>query len=452
MRKTVFRDYDIRGIVGSELTAADIQLLGHNFAQEVKKLGQSKIAVGRDVRLSSGDFSIALIEGITMSGVCVVDFGIITTPALYYLTTKQGIKNAAMVTASHNPKEYNGLKLMLDGSPLFGENLNKLYSNKKFQFIKNSETANTSIHSIDPYSSDLLSAFDFSNSKHKLKIAIDLGNGAMCEIMKQVVKSLPTNCSIINDSPNGSFPSHDPDISDSSNLTELYKTIARNSCDLGFAFDCDGDRIAILRSSGALLRGDEILYLIASNAKNRDGTIVVDIKTSFRIISELKKLGYNIIVSRTGNPYIKKSMNENNATFGAELSGHIMFRKWLNIDDAAFAMFSVLKILSSRGLSILNKIPQLYRTNEIKIVCKDKILTQTILNDYIQSNKMDSDIISLLDGIKLQNKLGTILIRTANSEDILSLIIEGNSRDSLASLRSYANEIFAKLNLDVSTQ
>lgn len=453
MKKSIFRNYDIRGIVNQDINAADVQCLGYLFAREVAKNGFDTIAVGRDVRLSSKEFSLALIEGITQGAVNVIDFGELTTPMLYYATIKKEIHNCMMVTASHNPKEFNGLKLMLGDKQFFGDALQSLYKTHSiFRAEKNIGSVSTSDITSD-YVKDLFEHFDFSNPQCFPKVIIDPGHGATCEIIKSVADSLPGKYSIINNTPDGNFPSHEPDPSSIRNLTSLYNKVILKDYDLGIAFDCDGDRIALLTNNGRLLRGDEILFFIANYLYPAEKQhIVVDTRCSYRLTNMLQEKGFIIDTEKTGNPYIKQGMYAKDALLGAELSGHIMFKDWFNLDDGIFAMLAIINIISKKNLDTLSKIPEVYRTNDIKIKCRNlhKHALNDLLRDFFINNKKNFIDVIITDGIKIMNSNGSISFRPSNSEDIFTIVIEGNTKEELVPLKQYVNSVFEELKLDVT--
>lgn len=452
MKKSIFRDYDIRGLSGTDITAPDVQCIGFSFAQKVKKAGFDAIAVGMDVRESSKEFLMALIEGVTQAGVNVKNLSLVTTPMLYHFAISENIQNAVMVTASHNPKEFNGLKFLFNGKPFFGQDLLDLYSaNNKFTAAPNSGNNETTSYK-SKYLDALMSKFDFSQAKHSPKIIIDACSGSVCTLIKTITSKLPGDFHIINGEPDGSFPSHTPDPSSIENLSSLYSRVVSDGYDLGFAFDCDGDRIAVLDKSGSLLRGDQIAFLFAKYGKYKQGSnIVIDVRSSCKILTELEVLGFKPIISETGNPYVKEHMLSNKAPLGAELSGHIMFADWLNIDDALFAMLKFLEIIYKHGIAALKSIPPLYRSNDIKIECKniDKNEFLEKIKDYLLTCKAQNFDILTIDGVKIKNEAGSISFRTSNTEEILSVVVEGNSNGELVALKKEANQIFEALNLEI---
>lgn len=451
MNKDIFRQYDIRGIVGQNLISSDVQHIGYNFSQFLKKNNQSKVAIGRDIRESSEDFTIALTEGLLQGGVNVIDFGVLTTPMLYYATIKKKIKNAVMITASHNTKEFNGLKFLMNNKPIFARKLLNLYDSNPLFIVKDKSGTYSKDNIFNEYLSEILSKFDFSNITKPLKVIIDPGNGTTALFLKEITSNIPGIYSFINNVPNGSFPNRDPDPSKPKNLIDLYKKISNDNLELGIAFDCDGDRISIMDNHGNLIRGDQILYLLTTQENNSNINIVIDSKASNKITEVLSKLGYNVIISRTGNPYIKAEMLKNNAFIGGELSGHIIYSEWFNIDDAFFAMLKLINIISQKGIEVLNTVPELFRIHDFQITCsnidKKKFLSQ--IKRYLKKIKIDYEKININEGIKIQNENGIIIYRIANTEDIITISIEGYKKEDIIELKKLANYIFIGIKTNI---
>jgi phosphomannomutase len=385
----IFREYDIRGTYNTNLFNYTAFLLGKALP---KIINSPNICIARDGRVSSPNLTNHLIHGLLSSGINVYDLGLTATPVMYYATKKLNISAGIMVTGSHNPKEYNGFKFIINDKPFFGSDLQDLY-----RFIENSpnnnhsKTGNLINYSMDKaYLQFLLTRF---NINHTLKIAWDPGNGATGNLVKELLYHFPGKHFLLNETIDGNFPNRPPDPSIEQNLQGLKDLVLENKCDFGIGFDGDGDRIGVIDNKGRLVAGDILTLIFAKYllANKTNCTIIGDVKSSKILFDELKKEGHSPLMWKTGHSLIKTKMIEVGAEIAGELSGHIFFKDNHYFDDSIYAALKLchLQSYTSYPLSVIvDSIPKAYATPEIKIECNESIKI-TIINKIAMKQKKD---------------------------------------------------------------
>lgn len=430
MNPKIFREYDIRGIVGKDFTEDDVCRLGKAFASFINQEGGSEIVLGRDGRLSSPSLSSSLKEGLLSCGAKVTDIGVVPTPLLYFTAHHLKSHGAIMITGSHNPPDYNGFKMMVSGKPFFGEKLQELY---KQVCSENFEEKQGVVRFVDwskPYLNFLIKDFRENYGESKLKIAWDPGNGAAGQILEQLLPSLPGTHYLINQEIDGHFPSHHPDPTELQNMQQLFELVQKESCDLGIGFDGDGDRIGVIDPKGRLLLGDQLLNLFAEEVLGNlpKSHILADVKSSQSLFKNITQLGGRPHLCKTGHSNIKVLMKELNAPLAGEMSGHIMFAdRAFGFDDAIYAALRLVGILSKYPISLeawLDNQPKSFKTPELKIPSEKKFEDVKALKSIFQKEKK---AFSDVDGIRCDEEKGWWLMRASNTQEYIIIRIEANS-------------------------
>lgn len=450
--KTIFKAYDIRGIYKKELTLESIDLIARSLSDLYQK-DNDIIVVGRDGRLSSEAISNTLIRGLLESGKKVIDIGQVPTPLLYFAVNYFKVNSGIIVTGSHNPKNYNGLKIIMDNHALAGEEIqniyNKILSKNLKKINKNSEVGEEKINIEKNYLEAILK--DIKINK-KLKVAIDAGNGAAGPISLKVYKKLGLEVIDLYCDIDGNFPNHHPNPSEPKNLINLISSVKENKCDIGVAFDGDGDRCLIIDNLGNILWPDRQMMLYSKNilSKNANEKIVFDVKSSKDLPIYIKEYGGIPVMSRTGHSYIKMKMKEINAILGGEMSGHIFFKdRWFGFDDGIYASLRMLEIISNenkKSSEIFDELPSSYSTPEINIKVDKDGNQHEFMKKFCSKVNFDGAEISKIDGLRADFKNGWGLVRASNTTPCLVMRFEANTEEELKEIQDkFISEI---LNID----
>ncbi len=450
--KTIFKAYDIRGIYKKELTLESIDLIARSLSDLYQK-DNDIIVVGRDGRLSSEAISNTLIRGLLESGKKVIDIGQVPTPLLYFAVNYFKVNSGIIVTGSHNPKNYNGLKIIMDNHALAGEEIqniyNKILSKNLKKINKNSEVGEEKINIEKNYLEAILK--DIKINK-KLKVAIDAGNGAAGPISLKIYKKLGLEVIDLYCDIDGNFPNHHPNPSEPKNLINLISSVKENKCDIGVAFDGDGDRCLIIDNLGNILWPDRQMMLYSKNilSKNANEKIVFDVKSSKDLPIYIKEYGGIPVMSRTGHSYIKMKMKEINAILGGEMSGHIFFKdRWFGFDDGIYASLRMLEIISNenkKSSEIFDELPSSYSTPEINIKVDKDGNQHEFMKKFCSKVNFDGAEISKIDGLRADFKNGWGLVRASNTTPCLVMRFEANTEEELKEIQDkFTSEI---LNID----
>ena len=450
INKDIFRAYDIRGIYPDDLNEETFLLIGKAIGKQIAEQSDDpKVSICIDGRMSGPSLKRSLISGLTFMGVNVIDIGSLPTPLLYYSLKKLNINNGLMITGSHNPSSYNGIKMVINNKTLFDNHIIEIYKSIiSDEFNKNKVEGklikNDAV--LDSYIKDI--KVDI-NIKSKLKVSIDCGNGITGAITRKVFDALNINFEIIYENVDGSFPNHPPDPTDERNLLELKNNIIKNRSDIGFAYDGDGDRICVVTKDGKMIWPDQLLMLYSrSILKNSPGKkIVYDIKCSKHVEKEIVKNSGIPILSKTGHSFIKKAIIEENASLGGEMSGHIFFAdRWGGFDDGIYASLRLLEILCKEGdsLKILNTLPKSITTAEINIPFKGNNHF-TFMNLFAKLAKFNNASIIDIDGIKIIYPDSWGLIRCSNTTSNLVLRFEADDRDAMSKIQSLVKDEILKI-------
>jgi phosphomannomutase len=450
---SIIRAYDIRGIYNQTLFDKDAFFVGKSFASFLHKNGLKKIVVACDARFSSPALKDELVSALVSSGLEVVDVGVGPTPMLYFAVYHLNCDAGIMVTGSHNPKDHNGFKMTLKDRPFFGDDILGLARIAAVTDFIDSQGSYDSMDISDDYierllndciisesKSGLLDELDNFAPKKKLKIAWDAGNGAAGEIMTRLTKRIAADHILLFEELDGSFPNHHPDPTVAENLVDLRRAVLDEGCDLGIAFDGDGDRIGVVDDSGEIIWGDQLMILYAREilAEKKGATIIADVKASNVLFDEIRKAGGNALMWKTGHSFIKSKMKETKAALAGEMSGHIFFAdKYYGFDDALYAAIRLINIVETLPfpLSQLRKsLPQTFATPEIRVECDEEkkfLIVEKLKNNLRQTGLLFDDI----DGIRVTGKEGWWLIRASNTQPVLVARCEAGSARGLQVLK-----------------
>ena len=434
----VLREYDIRGIVGSNLNENTAYTIGRTFGFVVKsRSSSSTIVTGFDGRLTSPKLHQALCEGLKQAGTKVIDVGMGPTPMIYFAHYHFNSDAAVMVTGSHNPSDYNGFKMVFNKHSFYADEIQNLQSIMKNEKLNIKEGSVIKHNIINEYVKRDLQNININN---KLKIAWDIGNGAMGIAIKEITSQLQnTNNILINVEVDGTFPNHHPDPTVPKNMEQLIRAVINYNCDIGFAFDGDGDRLGVVDNRGKIIWADQYMLILCSEiAELYDHPkIIMDVKCSKVFFDEAKKMNCDPIMARTGHSPIKEKMKELNSPLSGEMSGHICYADdFFGYDDAMYVALRLLRILGnqSRKLSdLIGEYPATYSTPETRFDVKE--IRKFAIIDEIKERllNIDGEVIDI-DGIRVQNSLGWFLIRASNTQNQLTCRAEALSKENLLSL------------------
>jgi phosphomannomutase/phosphoglucomutase len=435
MNPEIFREYDIRGLAQTDLNDENVALFARGVGTYYRNLGQTKLFVGRDMRISSPRIADVLIKGLNETGCSVIDIGMVPTPVLYFSLFHYGIGNGIMITASHNPKEFNGFKVAVDRATIYGEDIQNLRRIIEGRSYASGHGVTEKKDVINDYVSHVTGSLKIDR---KLRIAVDTGNGTCGPIFEQILKALGLQYLILFKEPDGNFPNHLPDPVVPEHITELIKEVTNDGFACGIGFDGDGDRIGALDEEGRIIWGDVLLAIYAEEllARNPGAKIIFEVKCSKGLIERIEELGGVPIMYKTGHSLIKAKMKAEHAPLAGEMSGHIFFAdRYYGYDDAIYAALRLCEILS-RGekLSVLaSRVPKYYSTPEIRIETTDaaKFKIVEAMKSYFNKSYRVIDI----DGVRVDFEDGWGLIRPSNTQPVLVLRFEARTEARLEEIR-----------------
>ncbi|MGB9748738.1 MAG: phosphomannomutase/phosphoglucomutase [Candidatus Woesearchaeota archaeon] len=447
----LFRTYDIRGIYPQELNEENAYLIAKSFLQYANEnFNAENFFIGHDARISSPKLHESVINGLLDSGASVKDIGLATTPLLNFCVAHYNERAGVMITASHNPKEYNGIKLIGPNALQLHyekglQSVELLFNQKNldFKLFKKGKLKNQRENALNDYINHLLKFSEIKNFKKRFAVDFMSGCGSITAL--PLFEKLGIKAFFLNEIPNGDFPKHQPDPMKKENLEELKEEIVKNNLDFGVAFDGDADRLVILDENGNVINSDILFGLLCSEEleKSSEKTIYVDPRFSRGVIEELNAKGANIITLRVGNPFYKEALyNDDFSLMAGEFSGHLMFKENYGIDDGLFSLLKFLNMVSKseKPVSELFKPFQKYfRSEEInlKVDYMDQILIE--LEDYYANAK-----ISKIDGLKIMFDDWWAIIRKSNTEPLIRIIVEAKTKDLLEKKQE---EIINRINL-----
>tara|TARA_A100001015_G_scaffold138_1_gene184 strand:+ start:267 stop:1628 length:1362 start_codon:yes stop_codon:yes gene_type:complete len=453
MNKNIFRAYDIRGNSITDLDDQTIRKIGYVLGKRILNAGQDSVYIGHDSRLSAASLQKALITGFNASGVKALVLGLVPTPLVYYATKTGSTPNGVMITGSHNPKDDNGLKIVLNDSAVSGLELFEEVANQDVvpEVPENFET----IEIVPDYLKEVKEKVQITK---KLKVILDAGNGAAGEIADLIFNSLGFETISINKEPNGNFPNHHPDPSKEKNLEELKMMVEEHGADLGFAFDGDGDRVGMITDDGASVLADHLIMLLTKNyLKKRAGPIIFDVKCSSQLPTLINQLGGEAIMAKTGHFNIKKAIKEHNAVLGGEMSGHIFINhEWYGFDDAIFTAAILAQIISDDALSsseVINKFPKTFSTPELNLEVTDDEKFDMI-EEFKSKMSFPNSELNTIDGVRVTIGSAWGLVRASNTSPKLVFRFEAETEEELQGIRKLfldnLEKIFPDLPLNFS--
>ena len=435
---SIFKAYDIRGIVETELTSDIVKLIGKAVGSESIAMGERGVVVGRDGRLSGPELSEALISGLIESGCHVVNIGMVPSPVVYFATYTKAASSGVMITGSHNPAEYNGLKIMIAGETLSAERIQTLYLRILENDFTNGHGTSTSINIDQDYIDTIKSDIQLEK---ELKVVIDCGNGVAGNIAPQLFETLGVKISKLFCLVDGRFPNHHPDPSKPENLEDLIQEVIETGADLGLAFDGDGDRLGLIDNKGRVVWADQQMMLYAKDvlSRNKGAKIIFDVKCTSLLPQVILEFGGEPIMSRTGHSFIKKKLKETGADLAGEMSGHIFFKeRWYGFDDALYTAARLLEIVSNSDKScseLFDELPVNLSTPEININF-DKHGQQFDAMDALSSNiDFPGANINTIDGVRVDYEDCWGLVRPSNTTPCLVLRFEAKDNTALIEIQ-----------------
>jgi len=429
----VLREYDIRGRAGTQIVEADARAIGRSFAAVVRRTGGARVAVGRDGRLSSPMLEAALVAGLAAGGVDVVRIGLGPSPMLYFAERTLEVDGGIHVTASHNPGEDNGFKLVLQHRPFFGEAIKELAAIAAAGAWTEGQGSVSETDVSDAYVDRLLAGHDGG----AFRIGWDCGSGAMGPIVEKLAQALPGEHHLLFTDVDGHFPHHHPDPTVEANLADLRALVAAKRLDFGLAFDGDGDRIGAIDGRGRVLWGDQLLAILAEGAlAARPGAaIVADVKSSGYVFDRIRALGGRPVMARTGHSSIKTRMLEEDAPIGGELSGHLFFAELGGCDDAGFAAVKLISALDAGERSLAewrDAMPDLAVTPDLRVaVDRDRAAVIEAVRARLAATHA---LVDPVDGMRVTTPDGWWLLRASNTEAALTVRAEARDAAALARL------------------
>ena len=437
MHPGIFREYDIRGIAGEEISEQDANAVGKAYGSLLMRQGRKKISVGRDCRITSEAYSKAFMEGVLSVGCDVVDIGLCPTPVLYFSIHELNLEGGAMITASHNPPEYNGFKLMsgLDSIHSHGlQDIRKIIEDKAYT---QGQGTLTQADVISPYIAMIQEKISL---KKKIRVGIDAGNGTGGITALPVLQGLGCEVHDIYCDLDGTFPNHEADPTQKKNMTDLIALVKKNNLDLGIGYDGDADRIGVVDKYGNLIYGDQLMIIYAKEILSRrpGATFISEVKCSMVMYDQIAKMGGNAIMWRTGHSLIKKKMKEEDAALAGEMSGHMFFKdRYYGYDDALYASCRLLEIMDNTGLGVdelIKDLPKTFTTPEIRVDCPDDVKFR-VVEKIVELYKSRQKVIDI-DGMRAIYEDGWGLVRASNTQPALVLRFEALTESRLEEIRT----------------
>jgi phosphomannomutase len=437
---SIFKAYDIRGVVPSTLTEEVAEALGRAFGTIALREGEASVAVGRDGRLSGPSLSAALVRGLTAAGVDVIDIGPATTPMLYFAANTL-CSSGIQVTGSHNPKDYNGFKMVMGGRAIHGEEiqaLRRLMASGDFGSAPARHGTVRLVNVLAPYRDRIAGDIKLARP---LKIVIDSGNGIAGASAPGIFRALGCEVTELFSEVDGNFPNHHPDPSKPDNLRDLIRALKEGDAELGLAFDGDGDRLGIVTRDGQNIYPDRQMMLFAQDVLSRvpGAEILFDVKCTQRLAPAIRAAGGKPLMFKTGHSLIKAKMKENGSPLGGEMSGHIFFKeRWFGFDDGTYAGARLLEILSKHAdpSAVLNGLPTSFSTPELNVKCAEGEPHGIVDQLVAKANFAAPAEVSTIDGLRVDWPDGFGLIRASNTTPVLVLRFEGHTQAALERIQA----------------
>jgi len=449
---TILREYDIRGVVGESLHAADARAIGRSFGSIVRREGGSRVAVGRDGRLSSPELLASLVEGLVETGLTVLDIGEGPTPMLYFAVHELAADGGIQVTGSHNPPDYNGFKMMLGKASFFGERIQELGRIAAAGDIETGRGTQEAVPIFDAYVERLVA--DYRGGR-PIDAVWDAGNGVAGPAMAAIAARLPGRQALLFEDVDGHFPNHHPDPTLPENLIELIRAVRDGGFEIGIGFDGDGDRIGVVDGKGRIIWGDQIMQILADDvlARHPGAAIIADVKSSQAFFDHIEAMGGRPVMWKTGHSLIKSKMVEERSPLAGEMSGHIFYKDgFYGHDDALYVAVRLLDILA-RGTATLadlkDAMPVLHNTPELRFDCREDQKFEAIQTVKARLEAAGAEV-DATDGVRVREGDGWWLLRASNTQAVLVGRAEALSEAGLAVCKRSLTEALAAAGIEVT--
>lgn len=448
--KEIFKAYDIRGIVGKTLTPEIVEFIGHAIGSEAVARKQKTVCVGYDGRLSGPELSSALSKGIRKAGIDVINLGMVATPVVYFAAFHLKTDCAVMVTGSHNPPDYNGLKMVLAGETLSGDAIQGLCQRIEDNDLATGEGKESSYHIDDEY---IVKISDHIKLARPMKIAADAGNGVAGAFAKKLYEALGCEVEELFCEVDGNFPNHHPDPSVPDNLTDLIIALKTGGSEIGLAFDGDGDRLGVVTKEGNIIYPDRQLLLFAEDVLKRDpgATIIYDVKSTRNLAPWIKARGGVPLMWKTGHSLVKAKMKETGSALAGEMSGHVFFKeRWYGFDDGLYSGARLLEILShfDDPSAVLNGLPDSVSTPEQHINMQEGE-PHALIAQLQKTAKFDDAEVLTIDGLRVEYADGFGLMRPSNTTPVIVLRFEADSETALKRIQESFRKVILAAAPDV---
>lgn len=443
--RSIFKAYDIRGIVGKTLTEEVVYQVGLVLGSMAAGKGIASLCVGRDGRLSGPALSKALMQGIADAGVDVKDIGMVPTPVLYFATNYLGNGSGVAVTGSHNPADYNGLKMMMGGLTLYGPDIQDIYEKIVAGACSKAEKPGR-IEQVDVLPAYIEKVLGDVKLARPMKIAIDCGNGVAGPTVRRIFSGLGCEFTELYMDIDGHFPNHHPDPSKPANLKDLIECVTKGDAEVGIAFDGDADRLGVVTRSGAIIYPDRQMMLFAADVlrAHPGKQIIYDVKCTRRLVPWIREHGGVPTISCTGHSLVKKKLRETGAPFAGEMSGHLFFNdgRWPGFDDGIYAGARLLEILSrtENPSATLDALPTAVNTPELQIQMKEGENKELVSKLQKAARFDDAEDVILIDGVRIEFKDGFALARSSNTTPVVVLRLEGDNEQALERIKKRFGE------------
>ncbi len=437
----VFREYDIRGVAGLDLTEETVGLVARALGTRVRDAGGTRVVLGRDVRLSSPGFHREAVAGLTATGCDVIDVGMVPTPLVYFAAQQLHVDGLCMITGSHNPADYNGLKIGVGQTTIYGEAIQEILRMVLKGDFARGQGKVTTHDIVTPYQDYV--AKNLKLGPRKLKVVIDAGNGTG-GIAVPIFERLGVEVVPLFLEPDGRFPNHHPDPTVEKNLEHLKRKVLETRADAGIAYDGDSDRVGAVDEKGQVLWGDQLMILFARSilAEVPGAAVVAEVKCSFTLYDDIKKRGGRGIMWKAGHSLIKAKMKEEHAELAGEMSGHIFFgHRWLGFDDGIYSSARLVELLTRTTQplsSLLSDVPKTYSTPELRVDCREEIKFEVVrrAQDFFTRGYQAITV----DGVRVVFPDGWGLVRASNTQPILVLRFEATTEARLAEIRKLVED------------
>lgn len=447
LAEEIFKAYDIRGIVDKSLTVETVKLVGQALGSLASEKGVSTMVIGRDGRLSGPKFAKALAEGIMAAGVDVVDIGRVPTPVLYFATYELGTGSGVEITGSHNPPEYNGLKMMVDGVTLSGEMIQALKERILSGDLKTGAGSYSEMDMLEKYRERIVSDLKLDRP---MKVVIDCGNGVAGAIAPQIYKDLGCEVTELFCEVDGNFPNHHPDPSQAENLEDIIRAVKETDSEFGMAFDGDGDRLGIVTKEGDIIWPDRQMILFARDvlSRNPGAEIIFDVKCTRTLPAAIEEAGGKPLMWKTGHSFIKSKLKETGAAMAGEMSGHIFFKeRWYGFDDGIYAGARLCELLSKMDQTpseIFVALPDTVNTPELRLDFEEGEHYRFIEKLQANADAFENGEVHTIDGVRVDFDGGFGLVRASNTTPMLIMRFEANDETTLKEIQDAFRAVLLK--------